>query len=74
MVKKYHSDKDEIQKLRGCSDKLCREYDLSVVTPQPQKAKQMSARGYRSADKVQSWKQQLAITIDETYLDKLIYN
>ena len=64
--KKYHSDKDEIQKLRDCSDKLCREYGLSVVTPQPQKAKQMSTREYRSADKGQSWKLQLAITIDET--------
>ena len=63
--KKYHSDKDEIQKLRDCSDKLCRKYGLSVVTPQPQKAKQMSAREYRSADKGQSWKLQLAIAIDE---------
>ena len=63
--KKYHSDKDEIQKLRDCSDKLCREYGLSVVTPQPQKAKQMSTREYRSADKGQSWKLQLAIAIDE---------
>lgn len=63
--KKYHSDKDEIQKLRDYSDKLCREYGLSVVTPQPQKTKQMSAREYRSADKGQSWKLQLAIAIDE---------
>lgn len=63
--KKYHSDKDEIQKLRGNSDKLCREYGLSVVIPQPQEAKQMSAREYRSADKGQSWKVQLAIAIDE---------
>lgn len=64
--KKYHSDKDEIQKLRDSSDKLCRKCGLSVVTPQPQKAKQMSTREYRSADKGQSWKLQLAITIDET--------
>ncbi len=63
--KKYHSDKDEIQKLRDYSDKLCREYGLSVVIPQPQKAKQMSTREYRSADKGQSWKLQLAISIDE---------
>lgn len=63
--KKYHSDKDEIQKLRDCSDKLCREYGLPVVTPQPCKAKQISTREYRSADKGQSWKLQLAISIDE---------
>lgn len=63
--KKYHSDKDEIQKLRNYSDKLCREYGLSIVIPQPRKAKQMSTREYRSADKGQSWKLQLAIAIDE---------
>lgn len=62
---KYHPDKNEIQRLRDYSDKLCREYGLSVVIPKPQKVKQMSAREYRSADKGQSWKLQLAIAIDE---------
>lgn len=63
---KYHPDKNEIQRLRDYSDKLCRAYGLSVVMPKPQKVKQMSAREYRSADKGQSWKLQLAIAIDET--------
>lgn len=62
---KYHPDKNEIQRLRDYSDKLCRESGLSVVIPQPKKVKQMSAKEYRSADKGQSWKLQLAIAIDE---------
>lgn len=62
---KYHPDKNEIQRLRDYSDKLCKEYGLSVVVPKPQKVKQMSTREYRSADKGQSWKLQLAIAIDE---------
>lgn len=62
---KYHPDKNEIQRLRDYSDNLCREYGLSVVIPKLQKVKQMSAREYRSADKGQSWKLQLAIAIDE---------
>lgn len=65
-VLKYHPDKNEIQRLRDYSDKLCREYGLSVVAPKPQKVKQMSEREYRSADKGQSWKLQFAIAIDET--------
>jgi hypothetical protein len=63
--KKYHPDKDEIQRIRDYSDKLCGEYGLSVIEPKPKKTKQMSAREYRSADKGQSWKLQLAIAIDE---------
>jgi hypothetical protein len=63
--KKYHPDKDEIKRIRDYSDKLCREYGLSVIEPKPKKIKDMSAREYRSADKGQSWKLQLAMTIDE---------
>jgi hypothetical protein len=63
--KKYHPDKDEIKRIRDYSDKLCREYGLSVIEPKPKKIKDMSAREYRSADKGQSWKLQLGITIDE---------
>lgn len=62
---KYHPDKNEIQRLRDYSDNLCRKYGLSVVIPKQPKVKQMSAREYRSADKGQSWKLQLAIAVDE---------
>lgn len=62
---KYHSDNKEIQRLRDSSDKLCLEYGLSVIKSAPSKAKGMSAREYRSADKGQSWKLDLAMVIDE---------
>ena len=62
---KYHADKDEIQKLRDASDKLCLEYGLTVVVPTEKAVKPMSAAEYRSADKCQSWKVALAIAIDD---------
>ena len=62
---KYHADKDEIQKLRNASDKLCLEYGLTVVEPVRREVKPMSAAEYRSADKCQSWKVALAIAIDD---------
>lgn len=62
---KYHSDNNEIQKLRDSSDKLCLEYGLSVIESAPSKIKGMSSREYRAADKCQSWKLDLAIAIDE---------
>ena len=62
---KYHSDNKEIQRLRDSSDKLCLEYGLSVIESAPSKTKGMSAREYRSADKGQSWKLNLAMAIDE---------
>lgn len=61
----YHSDKDEIQRIRDYSDKLCKGYGLSVLKPKKSKVKNMSAKEYRVADRGQSWKLQLAITIDE---------
>lgn len=62
---KYHSDNKEIQRLRDSSDKLCLEYGLSVIKSAPSKAKGMSSREYRSADKGRSWKLDLAMAIDE---------
>ena len=62
---KYHSDNKEIQRLRDSSDKLCLEYGLSVIESAPSKTKGMSSREYRSADKGQSWKLDLAMAIDD---------
>ena len=62
---KYHPDNHEIQRLRESSDKLCLEYGLSVIESAPSKVNGMSAREYRSADKGQSWKLDLAMAIDE---------
>ena len=62
---KFHSDNNEIQRLRDASDKLCIEYGLSVVIPKSKKVKGMSTAEYHTAAKGQSWKLDLAIAIDE---------
>lgn len=62
--KKYHSDKNNIQRLRDASDELCRKYGLSVID-QPQKGlEKMGAREYRAAEKKQSWKINLMAQIN----------
>lgn len=63
--RKYHSDKDNIQRIRQVSDQLCLQYGLSVIKPKNKRTPGMSAAEYRSADKGQSWKLRLAIAIDE---------
>ena len=62
---KFHSDNNEIQRLRDASDKLCIEYGLSVVIPKSKKVKGMSTAEYHIAEKGQSWKLDLAMAIDE---------
>ena len=62
---KFHSDNNEIQRLRDASDKLCIEYGLSVVIPKSKKVKGMSTAEYHIAEKGQSWKLDLAIAIDD---------
>ena len=62
---KFHSDNNEIQRLRDASDKLCLEYGLSVVVPKNKKVKGISTAEYHIAEKGQSWKLDLAIAIDE---------
>ena len=61
----FHSDNNEIQRLRDASDKLCIEYGLSVVIPKSKKVKGMSTAEYHIAEKGQSWKLDLAMAIDE---------
>lgn len=62
---KYHSDKDNIQRIRMASDELCMQYGLSVVKPKQKRTPGMTAAEYRSADKGESWKLRLAIAIDD---------
>ncbi len=62
---KFHSDNNEIQRLRDASDKLCIKYGLSVVIPKSKKVKGMSTAEYHIAEKGQSWKLDLAMAIDE---------
>ncbi len=61
---KYHSDNGNIERLRESSDKLCLEYNLSVIKER-QESKQMSGREYRSAERGESWKIKLIVVIEE---------
>jgi hypothetical protein len=63
--RKYHSDKDNIRRIRMASDELCMQYGLSVVKPKQKRTPGMSAAEYRSADRGESWKLRLAIAIDD---------
>ena len=62
---KYHSDKDNIQRVRNVSDKLCNEYGLSILQPKQKRSGGLSSREYRAAEKGQGWKIRLAVAIDE---------
>ena len=62
---KLHVDGDTIQQLKMANDQICSELGLPVFEPpRERKAKPMSSREYRSADKSQSWKFALMATID----------
>ncbi|MGN0456898.1 MAG: relaxase/mobilization nuclease domain-containing protein [Acutalibacteraceae bacterium] len=63
--KKFHISESEVEKLMQVSDNICREYGLSIVNPKPssERAKPMSDREYRSAEKGESWKIQLEAVI-----------
>ena len=63
--KKYHSNIESLTALRNASDKLCREYNLSVVQPKESKERRMNEREYRTYCKGDSWKMNLEICIDE---------
>ena len=64
--KKYHSNLESLNALRAASDRLCKEYGLSVVQPkQKKKEHRMNDREYRAYDKGDSWKMDLEICIDE---------
>ncbi len=64
--KKYHSDKNDIQRWRQTSDEVCREHGLSVVIPaQKNGMKQPRAREFRAIEKQNSWKLLLVVTIEE---------
>lgn len=64
--KKYHSNLESLNALRAASDKLCKQYGLSVVRPKQNKKKhRMNDREYRAYDKGDSWKRDLEICIDE---------
>jgi hypothetical protein len=60
--KKYISNKKSYFEIRNASDKLCKEYDLSVVTPGQEKGK--SYAEYAADRDGGSWKSKLKIAIN----------
>lgn len=60
--KKYHSNKYSYRNIRKISDKLCEEYNLSVIEPSGNKGK--SYAEYTAEKNGTSWKAELRKTID----------
>lgn len=64
--KKYHSDRNDIQRWRNTSDEVCRKHNLSIVTPLPKSGmKQPGTREFRAISKQNSWKLELVVMIEE---------
>ena len=64
--KKYHSDRNDIQRWRSTSDEVCRKYALSIVTPLLKSGmKQPGTREFRAISKQNSWKLELVVMIEE---------
>ena len=62
--KKYHSDKNNIPRLREASDALCMKHGLSVIGKTETGLRKMGTREYRAASKGESWKINLMATIN----------
>jgi hypothetical protein len=62
--KKYRSNKNTYHEIRNVSDKLCKEYELSVIEPQKTKTYGKSYDSYRPDQTSGSWRQKLQATID----------
>lgn len=61
--KKYNSCKDELRRIREISDKLCKEYNLSIIEP---KGKGKQYKEWLENKKGTSWKANIKIDIDNT--------
>lgn len=63
--KKYNSCKAELEVVRNYSDELCKEYDLSIITPNP-KNRTKSYKEWMEDKNGTSWKTQIKYEIDKT--------
>lgn len=64
---KFRVENNTLAKLRKESDDLCREYGLSVIEPKTKKSvSQMTPGEYRSAERNESWKMKLIVTIEDS--------
>ncbi len=61
--KKYHSNKYTYRNIQRTSDKICKEYGLSVIMPDKEKI--VKNKNTKYADKPVSWRAKLKAKIDE---------
>ncbi len=60
---KYHDCKKTYYNIRSLSDELCREHELSVITPRKKRGK--TYKEWQAGKNGSSWKEQLKADIDE---------
>lgn len=63
--KKLRQDPNTLRQLRGISDQICKEHNLSILPPYQKGGRKLSAREYRAARKKQSWKFRLMYDINK---------
>ena len=63
---KYRSNKYTYQRIQKCSDKLCKEQDLSIIQPKLETQKGKSYKEYIESKTGNSWKVSMKIDIDIT--------
>lgn len=75
---KYHDCKQTYRHIRSLSDDLCREHELSVITPGEKNARKERSRGktykeWLAGKNGSSWKEQLKSDIDESIQNAAAY-
>ena len=63
--KKLRQDPNTLRQLRGISDQICKEHNLTILPPYQKGGRKLSAREYRAARKNQSWKFRLMYDINK---------
>ena len=63
--RKLRQDPNTLRQLRGISDQICKEHNLSILPPYQKGGRKLSAREYRAARKNQSWKFRLMYDINK---------
>ena len=68
---KYHDCKKTYYNIRNLSDELCREHELSVITPGEKRGK--TYKEWRAGKNGSAWKEQLQADIDEAIKNAATY-
>ena len=63
--RKLRQDPNTLRQLRGISDQICKEHNLSILPPYQKGGRKLSPREYRAARKNQSWKFRLMYDINK---------